>query len=67
MTCHYLVVPDESRGRQAFGEAIRSAGYESVDVCVIEFNGVGDVVFFDVSPEFGPIYTPFRVSFWAQG
>ena len=28
------------------GEAVRSAGYKSVNVCIVEFDGVGGVVFF---------------------
>ena len=37
------------------GEAVRSASYKSVDVCVVEIDGIGDVLFFDVFPKFGPI------------
>ena len=37
------------------GEAVRSAGYKSVNVCIVEFDGVGGVVFFDVFPKFVPI------------
>ena len=33
------------------GEAVRSEGYKCVDVCIVEVDGVGGEVFFDVFPE----------------